>query len=64
MKCANCESGHFLIDVAKNFIIEVQCAECGFVFQSVRALYDSGLKGNADYPPLVRFELWVTKKEQ
>ncbi len=61
MKCENCESGHFLIDTVKNFIVEVKCAECGFIFQSVRDLYDSGLKGAADYPPLKRFELWVTR---
>ena len=60
MKCENCDSGHFLIDAAGNFIVEVQCAECGFIFQSVRDLYNSGLKGVADYPPLKRFELWVT----
>ena len=63
MKCGNCGSGHFFIDVAKNFIIGVKCADCAFVFQSVRDLYDNGLKGEADYPPLCRWELWTAEKE-
>ncbi len=62
MKCENCGGGHFLIDASNKFIVEVQCAECGFIFQSVRALYDNGLKGGADYAPLRRWELFVTLK--